>query len=136
MDVLIAWVSFEDIRAAGPDSGPRNLGPIGRALAMRKFQHALLLCSKDVMKSLEQVKNFLRTTTIAETTFEFIDTDLQNPTDFRGIYGSADNASRSISADPKNNISAHLSSGTPMMAAVWVLLRPLQTQLWGLMNNL
>lgn len=123
--VLVAWIGVTDL--FGPQNEAKgDLGPIAQAVASREFHRIVLLeyFSKPAHQQL--LPAFLlwlhdRT----EAPIETITAELRGPTDFGGIYAAAREACRqimtsSISGDA--SLVFHLSSGSPPMAAVWMLL--------------
>jgi transcriptional regulator with PAS, ATPase and Fis domain len=121
--VLIAWVGVSDLN--GPaKAGTGDLGPIAQALATRSFDQVVLLQyfgKADHQKMLPGYVAWLRERTDAEVV-ERPET-LRGPTDFGGIYEAARRACQHVLVQEKNSaLTFHLSSGTPPMAAVWMLL--------------
>ena len=123
--VLIAWVGVTDI--FGPENESKgDVGPVAQAVVSLELDRIVLL--EYFSNPAHQFRfptyvSWLRTRTSA--TIETINVELRGPTDFGGIYAAAREACRDIiaSAAPDGaSLTFHLSSGSPPMAAVWMLL--------------
>ena len=123
--VLVAWVGVTDLY--GPQNEARgDIGPVAQALASREFDRLVLLeyFSKPAHQALlPEYMSWLRARTAA--TIEKRTEELRGPTDFGGIYEAARRACRDTLATAgagRVSFVFHLSSGSPPMAAVWLLL--------------
>jgi DNA-binding NtrC family response regulator len=121
--VLIAWVGVTDLFGpAKAETG--DVGPIAQALATRRFDQVILLeyfGKTEHQRMLADYVAWLRERTTA-TIVERPET-LRGPTDFGGIYEAARRACHHVRTEEKDAaLTFHLSSGTPPMAAVWMLL--------------
>lgn len=123
--VLIAWIGVTDL------NGPLNevkgdIGPIAQAISSHEYQRVVLLeyFSKPAHQELlPSFLSWLHSRTAAPV--EMISAELRSPTDFGRIYSTAREACRRIKASRKSeelSLVFHLSSGSPAMAAVWILL--------------
>ena len=122
MRTFVCWVGITDIRAAKgePDAG---LGPIGQTLKEKSFHEALFLMDAKTGLDRDVVAGFFDEVSEGKLSCEFRLTGLENPTDFHAINKHASEALTEVAArDPDCDISILLSSGTPAMAAVWILL--------------
>jgi transcriptional regulator with PAS, ATPase and Fis domain len=121
--VLVAWVGVTDLY--GPENEAKgDLGPLAQAIASREFERVVLLeyFSKPIHQDmLPTFVSWLSKRTDAP--IETRTATLRGPTDFRGIYESAQQTCSHIRATSANSrMVFHLSSGSPPMAAVWMLL--------------
>lgn len=132
--ILVAWIGGSDIRAsesADASKMRRGMGPIARALGCRGYGKVYLL--KDVKpgvsaKDREQGRQYvawLRTMGGARSLeAELIEASVSGPTRLDDIYRQARNAldERIVPAHRGARLDFLLSSGTPAMGAVWLLL--------------
>lgn len=119
MSTLFAWLGNTDLRASEDATG-QDVGPILMALETRAYERLVLLSDHGQQKT----KNF-----VAWLCGKFagaIDVryaKLRSPTDFEDIYVAANDAVSAALADsPEQQVTFHVSPGTPAMASVWVLL--------------
>jgi DNA-binding NtrC family response regulator len=121
--VLCCWIGNTDLRAAAGDASAGK-GPIGQALEKREFDEVVLL-SNYPKKQLDPFRNWVNGLTRAKVAFEQV--TLADPTDFAAVYQLADGAltrlrERFQKARAPLQLTLHLSPGTPVMTAVWVIL--------------
>ncbi|MBX7223409.1 MAG: sigma-54 dependent transcriptional regulator [Blastocatellia bacterium] len=118
--VLLAWIGQKDLEAGGgnPTVG---LGPIGRAIAERTYQSVILL-SDYVESKAEAYLIWLRGQTPIPIRVHY--RKLSTPTHFGEIYEAAVSVIQSVRAEfgVAVPLTFHLSPGTPVMAAVWIII--------------
>jgi DNA-binding NtrC family response regulator len=124
MRILVAWIGNTDLRA--PDAHDKeDLGPIAQALKARQFDAALLLANQE-RSSVEKYERWLRAGVASQIRRKLtvIPVELSSPINFDEIYTAVirhlDPALRALAEQPE--LTFHLSSGTPAMAATWVIL--------------
>ena len=133
--VLTSWIGQTDLRALaadlppdkarrvleaikGPDQAKVVDGPIRTLLRQQAFDEIHLLSNYDVWASREYVK-WLGVHAVVH----FVDID--SPVDYPSVFKAVDRELAAIAAgrnSQKTDLCIHLSSGTPAMAAIWVLL--------------
>lgn len=121
--VLLAWIGVSDL--GGPArAATGDVGPIAQAIASRSFDDVVLLeyfGKAEHQRLLPAYITWLR----ERTTARLIERpeSLRGPTDFAGIYEAARRACHDVLRKHRQvALTFHLSSGTPPMAAVWMLL--------------
>ena len=124
MRMLVAWIGNTDLGA--PDRSDKDdLGPIAQALNARPFDAALLLANQE-RSSIEKYERWLRAGVAAKLRgkLTIIPVELSSPINFDEIYSAVtQNLSRALGAlTERPELTFHLSSGTPAMAATWVIL--------------
>lgn len=128
MKVLVSWIGITDLEAAGartPKSGGSpGAGPLGQALEKRVFDRVVLLTNFSKSENSTYLK-WARERTNA--TIELKHVDLTDPTDFERVYKLGEQVLANVRTEVKDKrseweLTLHLSSGTPAMFAVWVLL--------------
>ncbi|MBF0422173.1 MAG: sigma 54-interacting transcriptional regulator [Magnetococcales bacterium] len=117
---LICWLGRTDIQAR-TQAERVGLGPIAQAIEVRGFARLELLCDYPRDEA-EPYMAWLQEQQPVEIVPHFV--TLTSPVHFGEIY---ENASRVVSDTIKKNKGAdeltfHLSPGTPAMAAVWIIL--------------
>jgi transcriptional regulator with PAS, ATPase and Fis domain len=118
--VLLAWVGNTDLTA--PTESERvGLGPVANAFDQRPFDAAYLLSNYSADR-VGPYEKWLRART--QVPFEIVEEKLSSPTHFGEIYEAAVRAvERALKDRPRDTaLTFHLSPGTPVMAAIWVLL--------------
>ncbi|MEN9580251.1 MAG: hypothetical protein RJA70_3260, partial [Pseudomonadota bacterium] len=121
--VLVCWVGNTDLRASQGEAAA-GLGPIGQALQGLEFDQVVLLSNYPKKDTTSYVR-WARAHTTANVTLRQV--ALEDPTHFASIYKLADEALEELRAAARKNredleLTLHLSPGTPVMAAVWVVL--------------
>lgn len=115
--LLISWVGDNDMRAArGEVKGP---GPIGTLLSQQAFDGFVLLANREDPKWAAPFADWLRAQTTAPITLRH--RFLADPTDHAAIYAFVEPILAEHSR-AGTQLTVHLSSGTPAMHAVWLLL--------------
>lgn len=100
------------------------MGPLGQALEKGAFDHVVLVTN--FLKS--ENSTYLKwTKERTNTTIELKHFELSDPTDFQAVYKLAERVLGEVRAEASKQrreleLTLHLSSGTPAMFAVWVLL--------------
>jgi transcriptional regulator with GAF, ATPase, and Fis domain len=118
--ILFAWLGLTDIKATD-ESSDTGLGPIANALVGKSFSELVILNDLN-KKQAAGYTSWLESK--VDTPFTVIDTPLNNPTDFELVYRTA---AKVVEATLKrrgidSSVAFHTSPGTPVMAAVWILL--------------
>lgn len=117
--LLLAWIGKTDLDASNGIQKV-GVGPIGRAVAERHFA-AIHLLSNYSDGDNQSYENWLKTQTTSPITTTPI--KLTTPTDFGEIYEAAVGVIQAVlKQSPQAKLTFHLSPGTPMMAAVWIIL--------------
>ena len=119
MKVLISWIGFTDVRASKGELGAGELGPIAQAVLKMTFDSIHLIGDfpKDVT---DHYISWLKEQTAVE--IKFNKATLSGPTNFGDIYHEVVRIVDPLSQNPNNNLTFHLSPGTPAMSAVWLIL--------------
>ena len=116
----MAWVGVADMNASAgtPDAG---LGPVAAAVQARGFDKVALLSDFDEERISPYVK-WLRSQT--KTPITLTKEKLKTPTDYAAIHQAAvRHVQRLLGENAREvGLTYHLSSGTPAMAAIWLLL--------------
>ncbi|TRW15356.1 AAA family ATPase [Glacieibacterium frigidum] len=116
---LVAWLGSADLRAPR-SSGETGDGPVAQAAISADYQRIVLLADQP-QQDVQRYVNWLGCRTKAVVAV--IPVSLTSPTAFAEIYETASTAlSRVTRDDPDRELVIHLSPGTPMMAAVWIIL--------------
>jgi transcriptional regulator with GAF, ATPase, and Fis domain len=116
---LVSWVGQTDLNASRGDP-KAGIGPIGQALKARTFDEVHLL-SNYSREETTPYAAWARQHTKAKLSCQTV--DLDDPTDFMGIYRAADPVLRELTSSGKEvQLTLHLSPGTPAMGAMWMLL--------------
>jgi transcriptional regulator with PAS, ATPase and Fis domain len=119
--LLFAWIGFKDIKASEP-GGETNMGPIARALVDSdlRFARVVLLHNAPKVKIRAYLK-WLKAQVAGGTRVESVHRPLSSPVDFEDIYkAAAEVVGSNIQDDLRTTF--HLSPGTSVMAAVWIIL--------------
>lgn len=115
---LFSWIGRTDLRA--PLEGEEiGLGPIAQAVTVRHFDSVRLISDYPE----HQVKPFLiwlQSKTSAAVSVRYV--QLSSPTHFGEIYQAITSFLREYTDNNVDDLTFHLSPGTPAMAAVWILL--------------
>lgn len=121
VNVLLSWIGETDLRASEGDRAAGN-GPILNALANRSFSHAVLL-SNYTESRVKQYLSWLQDETSA--LIELYPAFLTSPVEYGEIYkqelAAVEYAKRTYGVSG-NQLTYHLSPGTPAMAAVWIII--------------
>ncbi|MEY4580358.1 MAG: hypothetical protein RL701_5061 [Pseudomonadota bacterium] len=116
----MAWVGMADMKA-GDGAPGAGLGPIAAAVEARGFDKVALLTDFDDERTAPYTK-WLRSRT--KTPVTLTREKLKSPTDHGGIHEAAVRHVQRLLGDNARGVALtfHLSSGTPAMAAIWLLL--------------
>lgn len=114
---LLAWIGRTDLKAAAgdPDAGS---GPIAQAVLAEPYKAIHLLSDFSAAETKAYVKWLSDQTTAGVQSYP---SKLSSPTNFGEIYEAVTTVLDRLQAI-KNQLTFHLSPGTPAMAAVWILL--------------
>lgn len=119
--VFLAWIGWSDLNAPNYPNNSNECGPIARIVRNRSFDTIVLLVGfakeSDTQRAGAYI-DWIKTQTEADIVP--IHTDITSPTDWDKIYHAAKNACAQFSKD--NSLHFGISSGTPTMTAIWVLL--------------
>ncbi|MDP2974799.1 MAG: sigma 54-interacting transcriptional regulator [Anaerolineales bacterium] len=118
MQFLICWLGNADLRASVA-AAPGDVGPIASALKALNFDE-LHLISDHPHQDARAYMDWL--SAAGGTRIQLHETRLSSPTHYEEIYRAADAVLASLGNGEKNQLSFHLSPGTPAMAAVWIIL--------------
>ena len=119
MSILLAWLGNTDIRASEASEADGS-GPIRGALRALPFSSVHLLSDHSPKQTHAYAKWLGQQTGVAIIPRQV---KLTSPTSFEEIYLAANDAIQAVhSASPREELTFHLSPGTPAMAAVWILL--------------
>lgn len=119
--ILVSWIGITDIKAAEPNSDV-GLGPIAQAVKKRSFEHVELVTDFAKLK-IQPFIEWLRQQSPADINLHF--TKLPGgPTDYEDIYKAAEKTISEVleKYGTGSDLVFHLSSGTPAMASVWIIL--------------
>jgi DNA-binding NtrC family response regulator len=117
--ILVAWIGHTDLRAVN-ESATVGLGPIAQAASSRAYDRIELLSDYTDGRA-DTYPAWLRghapgvPITVHPAT-------LRGPTNFRDIYRAATATIDPLARVAGARLTFHLSSGTPAMAAVWIIL--------------
>lgn len=120
--LLVSWVGAADLRtfAASPEGDdPENLGPIRNLLARERFDEVHLLSNYDAKESRVFAKALEPRARLHKIR------NLKDPTCYTEVFKHSEERLKLLMGQEENagaELCIHLSSGTPTMAAVWVLL--------------
>ncbi|WP_018952680.1 sigma-54 interaction domain-containing protein [Thioalkalivibrio sulfidiphilus] len=119
MTTLLTWLGNTDLRAS-EGSASDQPGPILNALQARSFSSVHLLSDHDKERTARFI-TWLQEHFTGQIAPHHV--TLTNPTSFEDIYREAVRVVGKVSAQaPDEELTFHLSPGTPAMAAIWVLL--------------
>jgi len=117
---LCAWLGRTDIRASEEDPAA-GIGPIAQALDSDEYDGLTLLSNYPA----EETSSYYRWLSRRQPDIH-IDSRmirLTSPTEFSEIYEQALRVLKSLAGNPgEQNLTFHLSPGTPAMAATWILI--------------
>lgn len=118
--LLVCWIGATDLRAAEGDATV-GLGPIGQAVKQRAFDSIFLLNNYGREKN-EPYRKWLGKQTTAD--ISVLHRKLSSPMDFGDVYEAAVSLVQKAIERVRGgaDLVYHLSPGTPVMAAVWVIL--------------
>jgi hypothetical protein len=118
--VLMAWVGSTDLRAP-TEQAAVGLGPVAQALSARKSDEAVLL-SNFPKAPVEAYVRWISSLTSCRVRVER--RELSGPTQFGKVYTAAVDIVQGVLGryGAAVDLTAHLSPGTPAMAAVWIIL--------------
>ena len=116
--ILMAWVGKNDLAAA---SGDQQAGPIAGAVDARRYDRVVLLNDWPPEKG-KAYAAWLKTRTGAE--LELRQVKLTSPTNYTEIYRAANVAVADVleREGSRTELTFQLSSGTPPMTAIWIIL--------------
>jgi transcriptional regulator with GAF, ATPase, and Fis domain len=120
-NTLISWLGRTDLRAV-TQSDQVGIGPIAQALRTGRFSKLELLCDC-APEEADAYLEWLGPQTEARIAPHRV--TLPSPTDFDAIYRHARAIAANAAADvggEADQLTFHLSPGTPAMAAVWIIL--------------
>ena len=120
-NTLICWLGRTDVRAVS-ESAFVGVGPIAQAIRTGRFSRLELLCDC-APEEADAYLHWLEPQTEARIRPHRI--TLPSPTDFDAIYRHARAIAAQAAADADGEVDQltfHLSPGTPAMAAVWIIL--------------
>jgi transcriptional regulator with PAS, ATPase and Fis domain len=120
--ILLSWVGGQDLGGNPVGNGGAMEGPVVSVLSDRQFDAAVLLFSGYEEEEKERYKANLRK--FDHVDIHSLDFELDDPTDYRAIHEAVVTAQDYVVQEfgEKTALSVHVSSGTPAMHAVWVLL--------------
>ena len=119
MSILLAWLGNTDLRAS-ESSHEDGLGPIVGAAKAFPFTAVHLLSDHGRQKSSSYAEWFGQQTGIPVTLHQV---KLTSPTSYEEIYkASCAVIDKVKAASPTEELTFHVSPGTPAMGAVWILL--------------
>lgn len=120
----MAWIGSADLEACREDKGLS--GPIGQALADNDYEQVILLANYEDDK-VEAYSDFLLRNGAPKLKIERA--ELSSPTNFREIYQVAKRVLDEFAEKygGTDQLTIHLSPGTPAMAAVWIILARTRT---------
>ncbi len=124
MRTLLAWIGNADLNSSRNDEG--LAGPIGGALAVGDYEQVILLANyKD--EDVKAYSEWLVRNGVPQPKIE--KAKLSSPTNFREIYQLAKRVLDDFAAQygSTDQLTIHLSPGTPAMAAVWIILARTRT---------
>jgi len=120
MDSLFAWIGKTDLNCATADD-PKNLGPIGQAVRWRAFDRVHLL-SDYPASEIKHYAPWLKKHSDAKVHIH--PQTLTSPTAYDEILEAVTALLRAVLGGEGRhpNLFFHLSSGTPAMSSIWLLL--------------
>ncbi len=115
--VLFSWIGNADLDA----EVRKNLGPVGAALDTFDYDRVELLSDWNESKN-RRYSKWLRSKSGIPVKVHRV--DLRAPTDFGGVYGGARRVLSKFFSENSGqwDVDFHISPGTPVMGAVWVIL--------------
>jgi DNA-binding NtrC family response regulator len=116
--VLFAWLGHSDIKAA-KEATLTDPGPIGLSFQYVRPDRLLVLSSQSEKDNLCAYDWLRRVTGQA---IELVSYPLKNPTDYEGIYSYTLDAVKKKAGRDNCSFVFNISSGTPAMCTVWILL--------------
>lgn len=124
MRTLMSWLGMADLRACRESE--ELSGPIGQAVAAGDYRQIILLADqKD--EDIAAFSGWLQAHGAPKPKIEKV--SLTSPTDFREIYAVAKRVLEGFVAEygKTDELTIHLSPGTPAMQAVWIILARTRT---------
>jgi len=122
--MLVSWLGTADLNSPEAEDH-RDIGPVASTLAARDFDRALLLADQSSQR-VRKYESWLRARIGAakRLNLAIVRVELTSPTNFEEIYSAVTQSlERELRGlDEKPGLSFNLSSGTPAMAATWVIL--------------
>lgn len=119
MAILLAWLGNADLRASELGNSDEQ-GPILGALKAFAFDTLHLLSDHSTQKTRAYAQWLGERSSVPVTSHQ---AKLTSPTSFEEIFRAAVSGIEKIKrASPSDDLTFHLSPGTPAMAAIWVLL--------------
>ena len=118
MQFLVCWLGNTDLRAALVAT-PGDLGPIASALKAVQFDELHLISDHPRQDSQSYIAWL---NTLSSTRILLHEASLSSPTHYEEIYRAADGVLAGLGNGARDQLSFHLSPGTPAMAAVWIIL--------------
>jgi DNA-binding NtrC family response regulator len=117
---LISWLGRTDLQAR-TQSEQVGLGPIAQAIGARGYDRLELLCDYS-KKEVEPFVVWLKEQQSIEIVLHFV--SITSPVHFGDIYESAGRVVANTIKKQKcaDDLTFHLSPGTPAMSAVWIIL--------------
>jgi transcriptional regulator with PAS, ATPase and Fis domain len=117
--ILFTWIGKTDLQSADAQ-GRNGLGPIAQAAEALAFSHIVLLSDH----SQEQTRMFYEWLAArSKAKVDVRPVSISGPTHFGDIYERAREVVTEFIEDKvKSALTFHISPGTPVMAAVWVIL--------------
>ena len=119
--ILFGWIGKADLNGSrGVET--TGVGPIANAVSSYNFDHVVLISNWTKKESELYVKWLSR---LKKAKIEIHKAKLTSPTDYEEIYQNVVNIVGRYKKETKTSPSEfffHLSSGTPAMSAVWVLI--------------
>ena len=117
--ILICWIGFTDLKAAG-NHEEVGLGPIGQAAKELNFDEIVLITDRSEKENHHYI-SWLKTKCSSGIVHHPV--KLTGPTQFGEIYELATKiVSETIKCHDDIQLTFHLSPGTPAMAAVWIII--------------
>ena len=117
---LVAWIGSADLRAAQAAITESGEGPIAQAVSAARYQRIILLGDQQ-FQDVEAYSSWLGGRTKAA--IDIVSVEMTSPTAFAEIYEAASKTLARVTRQfPETALVIHLSPGTPMMAAVWIIL--------------
>ena len=98
---------------------PGDLGPIASALKAVQFDELHLISDHPRQDSQSYIAWL---NTLSSTRILLHEASLSSPTHYEEIYRAADGVLAGLGNGARDQLSFHLSPGTPAMAAVWIIL--------------
>lgn len=119
--IIVSWVGNTDINAARKQE--KKGGPLLSVLANEDCDEMHLLHYAVSPDDISLLQEYLASV-YPQVKCVFYPAQLRSPTDFKGIYDTArDCIEKIVQRTPKNvQLTASVTSGTPAMCSVWILL--------------